>query len=510
MLSPKKWKKDVRRSFDAAATPLRVACSETDRAARTVQAGFRRVSSGCWMKVLDRASSCSGVVGFMQRRLLAMGDAGGRAAANLVVACSSGGDDVLARARKRALICLLRSSVKLASRCLKALLPQYLTPSRLQAQEAIAALHNSGRGMPLGAPDSEGPAKNFTLEVLRMDADGRLWRRVAEAHGSCRYEPVASRGCVSRRPSHAFDTEPVSSKGLIKRFTCRVETRIVEPERGLVGRVLDLWAPTRVSAAEPRSQQQEAQGRDLVSEYADAYLAKKYPAPLARCLQRAIPRRLKSVLDFDYPPDFLPRAMRDNPSEVISLDLDLDLAVRLDSREPLFDVSAMKLGDFTSTAKHENDVRLVFFVRGHNGFPSLGTLELRSLRLEAAALAWWDVFDGAIDLAFKKDEPLRIAWDIEVGLGGAHLPLPSCVEDSFLAWLTGVVMRSFNRAYPLHVELAPVDADPQEPPNGRLSEAQRASTSGPPVSARRRWRRSKTLAAAGSAAVDDEGVGDGR
>ena len=176
-----------------------------------------------------------------------------------------------------------------------------------------------------------------------------------------------------RAPHAAATTRTPARSG------CRVETRIVEPERGLVGRVLDLWAPTRVSAAEPRSQQQEAQGRDLVSEYADASLAwalaKKYPAPLARCLQRAIPRRLKSVLDFDYPPDFLPRAMRDNPSEVISLDLDLDLAVRLDSREPLFDVSAMKLGDFTSTAKHENDVRLVFFVRGHNGYPSLGLRE---------------------------------------------------------------------------------------------------------------------------------------
>ncbi|EOD14182.1 hypothetical protein EMIHUDRAFT_119648, partial [Emiliania huxleyi CCMP1516] len=141
---------------------------------------------------------------------------------------------------------------------------------------------------------------------------------------------------------------------------------------------------------------------------------------------------------------------------------------------------------FSSIAQMENDARLVFFVRGDNGFPSLGahsplgadretrghppafpfpargTLELRSLRVEANALAWWDVFDGAIDLAFKKDDPPRIAWDIEVALGHARLPLPDCIEDTFLAWLTGTVMRSFNRAYPLHIAIDPAGASSSE------------------------------------------------
>ena len=84
------------------------------------------------------------------------------------------------------------------------------------------------------------------------------------------------------------------------------------------------------------------------------------------------------------------------------------------------------------------------------------------MRVEADALAWWDVFDGAIDLAFKKDEPPRIAWDIEVALGHARLPLPDCIEDTFLAWLTGTVMRSFNRAYPLHIAIDPAGASSSE------------------------------------------------
>ena len=62
-----------------------------------------------------------------------------------------------------------------------------------------------------------------------------------------------------------------------------------------------------------------------------------------------------------------------------------------------------------------------------------------------------------------------------MALGGAGLPLPDCIEDSFLSWLTRLVMlgwlpdmettvtaeqesceqvmRSFNRAYPLKVDL---------------------------------------------------------
>mmetsp|Transcript_25177 Transcript_25177/g.72419 ORF Transcript_25177/g.72419 Transcript_25177/m.72419 type:complete len:88 (+) Transcript_25177:423-686(+) len=62
------------------------------------------------------------------------------------------------------------------------------------------------------------------------------------------------------------------------------------------------------------------------------------------------------MLDFDYPPDFMPRAMRDDPSHVLALDIDVDVAVRFDSKEPLFDLGAQPgLSDFTSVAAVDND-----------------------------------------------------------------------------------------------------------------------------------------------------------
>ena len=96
----------------------------------------------------------------------------------------------------------------------------------------------------------------------------------------------------------------MGARGLIKRFTCRVDTRVIKPEKG-------------VSAAEARRRHHEAQEVDLVTVYADKYLEDTYPSLLAKCMQRAIPRRLKATLDFDYPSDFMPRAMRDKPLEVI-------------------------------------------------------------------------------------------------------------------------------------------------------------------------------------------------
>jgi len=72
--------------------------------------------------------------------------------------------------------------------------------------------------------------------------------------------------------------------------------------------------------------------------------------------------------------------------------------------------------------------------------PSLGTFELKNLKLEARCLAWWDIFDSTLDVAFTKEDPPHVSWDIEVALGGAGLPLPDCIEDSFLSWLTRLVM----------------------------------------------------------------------
>ncbi|EOD17251.1 hypothetical protein EMIHUDRAFT_244220 [Emiliania huxleyi CCMP1516] len=366
----------------AAKAATKAAVSATDRAATRVQANVRRCSSTVWLAMLDAADRACDSAGLkvMRDRLVKMGAAGGTACANVVMALS-GASGPGAAMRRRALIKLFRTSVALA------LLPRYLTPIRREVQRTMSAIHNSGVPMPLG---DEGLLANYSLEVLRMDAEGRLWRRKVGEAGAARYERVGAAGCLPQQcsrapPAFGEKPPPVSARGIIKRLAVRIEPRIVRPPKG--------WKKAREAAED-----------DLAS------------------------------LDIDYPPDFMPRAMRDKPNEVLALDLDLDFAVRFDSREEL-----------SSDCKPDHEwaecmqcwrARLVLFARGHNGLPSLGTLELRSLRL-----------------AFKKDAPPVIDWNIEVAMGTPRLPLPSCIEDAFLAWLTGMVMRSFNRAYPLKVDL---------------------------------------------------------
>ena len=50
----------------------------------------------------------------------------------------------------------------------------------------------------------------------------------------------------------------------------------------------------------------------------------------------------------------------------------------------------------------------------------------------------------------------------DVALGGAALPLPDCIEDHFLGGLTSMVMRTFNRAYPLHLDIAAMNEEEAE------------------------------------------------
>ena len=424
-------------------------------AATKVQASWRRTSLAVWLSILDKAAGSEKALKRVAAMLQNMGPAGGQALGKLILYLSGPGTSVVARARKRALIGLLRSGAKLVNFALKTVLPRFMTPTRRQVQNQLAALHNAGTGLPLG---EEGPAQNYTLEILRADDADRLWRRVeGPAGGEARYERVflgldaltsGVARCLGSPQVCPFDSTPVQPRGLIKRTTCRVDTRLVKREKG-------------VSKKAYREQQVANADVDLVTDCADRYLAQTYWPPLAHALQKAIPRRAKSMLDFEYPADFMPRAMRDDPENVISLDVDIDIALRFDSPEPLFNLDS-GLGDFTSVAKVQNDSRFVFFVRGHNGYPSLGTFELKNFKLEARALAWWDVFDSKFDLAFTKEDPPKVSWDIEVALGGAALPLPDCIEDHFLGGLTSMVMRTFNRAYPLHLDIAAMNEEEAE------------------------------------------------
>jgi len=162
----------------------------------------------------------------------------------------------------------------------------------------------------------------------------------------------------------------VEANGLLKRFTCRLNASLLK-------------APEGLTKEESRQRQISNQNRDVVTERADRYLKKKCCWPFSSCLQKCLPRRLKASLDFEYPSDFLPRLLRDAPNDTLSLELNLALSMRFDSREPLYKIDFRDLDDFTAVTTTDNDARLVLHIRGKNGFPSVGTVEIKSLMLEA-------------------------------------------------------------------------------------------------------------------------------
>jgi len=204
------------------------------QAATKLQATWRKASTAVWLALLDKASGSERAMARVSKMLLGMGDAGGQALGKLILFLAAPGNSALSRTRKRALVKLLRSAVKLVNVALKTVLPRYLKPSRRKVQKLLAELHNSGEGQPLGEEDSEGIAKNLLLEVLRADSAGRLWRRVVSPEdGSAAYELVPFGPRCWRQPACPFDSEPVQARGLVKRCTCRVDTKLIKAEKGV-------------------------------------------------------------------------------------------------------------------------------------------------------------------------------------------------------------------------------------------------------------------------------------
>ena len=229
-------------------------------------------------------------------------------------------------------------------------------------------------------------------------------------------------------------------KGLIKSFTCRLKPKVVRP----------LVAGSAAASGHDVMQLDESSARiDLVEQRANEYLHKSFPC-FGKMLSRAIPRSLKKMLPFTLPENYMPRQFRDQPAEVVSIDVDLDVGMRTDSTEPIFDSS---LGRFTSTARVKNDARLAIELRGHNGWPSLGVIELKYLRVEARMMVWWDIFDHVLAFAFVRHDPPVVHWDIELALGPSCVHLPDMLEDTLLSKVTSLLMRSFCRANPIFIKL---------------------------------------------------------
>lgn len=199
----------------------------------------------------------------------------------------------------------------------------------------------------------------------------------------------------------------------------------------------------------------------------------------------------------------LPRA-----AQVLSLEVDFVLEVRLDSSEatghiPHSDfrpkdiscprgVSPSGLPGLRRDASEggpagaQKGAKFEVAVLGDGCLPSMGFLQIKHLALQVAqsrrcssndshhpqprsefaakgcalhrveqahAKLWWDVFDKKFDLAFSRDDAARIDWDVELALGGCGLGLPDCIEDKFLSKLSEFVINSFTEQNPISIDL---------------------------------------------------------
>ena len=101
------------------------------------------------------------------------------------------------------------------SRCKPAAVPVVAAAAGRQAAAAAPLLH----------------------QVLRMDAEGRLWRRKVGEAGAARYERVGAAGCLPQQcsrapPAFGKKPPPVSARGIVKRLSrprCRESGRASVP-----------------------------------------------------------------------------------------------------------------------------------------------------------------------------------------------------------------------------------------------------------------------------------------
>mmetsp|Transcript_61457 Transcript_61457/g.102285 ORF Transcript_61457/g.102285 Transcript_61457/m.102285 type:complete len:543 (+) Transcript_61457:54-1682(+) len=388
---------------------------------------------------------------------------------------------------QKAFLKVLRSSVALTRLFLEHVLPHYMVQARRQIQKALADMHNKGEGIPLG---QDGVMANYTLEVLRVNYTGsQAHRRVISQDGNVSYNLVRKGNLCET--TERFGPEPIKSRGIIKRLTVRASPKTVPAPSKEEAKALRAAARTKKdeqkkdrhknltskqnkdaakkqaggslqahSAVAAKDKQPKSYIEDAANEYLDNYFSNC--KCIASLLKRYCGRTFKSHLPIQLPASWLPPLMRDEPEKVLTVDVELDIALRFDSRDALLPAELEKLANFTSLAVQENPFQFELEVRGHNGWPTLGQVMIKNISIEAHCLVWWDVFDDVLELAFIKEDPPHVQWDIELSLFRCGCPLPNCFEDSVLTFLTNLVLRTFNRANPLHLDFAAMTKDSKE------------------------------------------------
>ncbi|KAL1515541.1 hypothetical protein AB1Y20_002162 [Prymnesium parvum] len=365
-----------------------------------------------------------------------------------------------------AYITILRRSVELTEAVLAVLLPKYLSRIRIMIQKEIARLHNKGIRIPLG---EEGWLANYSLEVLRLSKDGgQSYRRVTTRHPhhhkEVKYE--LARTINPFAPVVLPDTAKVSGRGLIKRLTCRVVPRVIHHynQNGTIKHFVD--ATQHVAAAvtfhskhkHEEVPPQPTDDQDDISEAADRYIESRtnkcHPC-VAQSIKKCLPRCVKGKLPFEMPPSWMPRGFRHDPAAILHLAIDLDLALRFDSTKPHVEAATNGAADhYTSIDVHENPFEFEVAIVGHNGWPSLGQLQIKNFALSASAHVWLDLFGERAAIAFIREHPPDVDWKAVLSLCGCGLPLPSLIENRILCSVVKHAIRFFDRSNPITIDLS--------------------------------------------------------
>jgi len=360
------------------------------------------------------------------------------------------------------LIAALRASSKGLAGALNIVLPRVQQRIRNAVERAIMEAHLGG-GIPLA---EHGPLSSLRLEILRLNEDHSAAFEVV-------HPPAASGGAASsaggEAATHLEPLDPSRAHYKVVRKTnlcakASLPTQMDEPcevkHRGIIKR-MTLNVQPRVGDKITAKDLTYASVEDSPTKAADDHIDAHYPRCIANCLKAHLPPLVKAHFPFKLPPTWMPPHMRDDPAKVLVLDATIDLVMRTDERGPLPDSvnpHVNKPGVPVSVAQKDNPFQFELAVRGANCMPSLGQIAVKWLTLHAHATIYWDVLDKKMSVAIRSGRSTpeltpELNWDVEVSLGGCGVPMPNWIEDWALSRLGLVVVRSFNRANLIELDL---------------------------------------------------------
>lgn len=380
------------------------------------------------------------------------------------------------RVMVESLMKVLRGSGRAVAALVELLLSRQQRLIKNAVESQITQLHLNG-GLPLG---EEGPMSYYRLEILRLNEDcsqafevreltpedsARLRR--ASRGGRDQDRSISVSGAVTEPRAHPVSGKFLYYRAVRKTNPCaapQLPEEMNEPHevehRGIIKRFTFHISPHVSKAVSKRRVSQGSVGSmdESPTKGVDDYIDQNYPC-CVRGLLKSLPPFVKAHFPNTLQDDWIPPHMRDDPMAVLKLDTEVAIMVRFDSKDPLpKDLRPRHNGHhlpFRATMKN-NPFKFEVAVRGSGLMPSLGQIGIKYFVLHAHATIWWDVFDKKMTIAIRTGQhggpPPRLDWDVEASIGVCGLPLPDCIEDTFLANLGAAVVRSFNRINPINLD----------------------------------------------------------